>query len=134
MIDAMQSWGQLSIPVRLVAAQAVVGSLLALIWGIGGGAHSGLAALTGAAIAVAGNGFFAARMFLRPRDDAAGMLRGFLAAEALKIALVLALLVIAMRWFATAYLPVIASFAATSLVFLWALRWGDPEHPKDQGA
>ena len=56
MIDAMQSWGQLSIPVRLVAAQAVVGSLLALIWGIGGGAHSGLAALTGAAIAVAGNG------------------------------------------------------------------------------
>lgn len=134
MIDAMQRWGQLSIPVRLVALQAVLGSLLALIWGMSSGVQYGLAALTGAAIAVAGNGFFAARMFLRPRHDAEGMLRGFLAAEALKIGLVLALLVIAMRWFATAYLPVIASFGATSLVFLWALRWSDPEYPKDQGA
>ena len=134
MIDGMQRWGHLSIPVRLVVAQTGLGCCIALAWGLVAGKQDALAALTGAAIAVAGNAFFAARMFLRPQEDAAGMLRGFLAGEILKIALVLALLVIAMRFFATAYLPVIASFAATSLVFLWALRWSDPGHPKDQGA
>ncbi|MDT0495954.1 ATP synthase subunit I [Algiphilus sp. W345] len=113
------------VPARLLIWQVLISGTAGAVWTAVASAHEGLAALCGGMIGVVSNGFFAARVFLRGRGDAPHMLRNFVVAQAIKLALVLAMFVFAIRYFADVFLPVIATYGLTGLVFLWALRWRD---------
>lgn len=115
-----------SIPVRILGLQIVLGLALASLCGLLAGVESAVAVLAGAGIAVVGNAFFALRIFLRGSPDPGAMLRSIMVGEALKLVLVIALFLAALRVFADHFLWVIAGFAVTVLAFLWALRWSDP--------
>lgn len=127
-------WGQWPIPVRLISVQLGLGMMLAAAWMLARDVEDGIAAMIGAAIAAAGNGFFALRLFLRPAQEPSGMLRSFMAAEVLKIALVVALLAIAMTAMSGRVVPVITSFFVLQLAHLWALLWSESNRKTDQGA
>ncbi|WP_420429637.1 ATP synthase subunit I [Algiphilus sp.] len=131
---SLTRWGQWPIPVRLVTVQLGLGMVIAVGWMLARGIEDGVAALIGAAIAAAGNGFFALRLFLRPAQEPGGMLRSFMAAEVLKIALVVALLAMAMTALPGRVVPVITSFFVLQLAHLWALLWSESNRKTDQGA
>lgn len=90
--------------------------------------------MVGTAITVAGNGFFALRLLLRPAQEPGSMLRSFMAAEVLKIILVIALLAIAMTAMSENAVPVVTSFFVLQLTNLWALLWSESTRKTDQGA
>lgn len=127
------AWRYWPIPLRLVLLQLALGGLCALTWGWLDGRSAAYAALSGAGIAVIGSSFFAARIFLRGRGTPERMLRGFMTAEVLKIALTVGMFVFAMTLFADRFLPVVASYGIASLAFLWALRWGADASTTKQG-
>jgi ATP synthase protein I len=115
----------MTVPVRILLGQLAIGLAAAALWTAGAGSREGLSALSGGLIAVLSNGFFAARIFMRGRGDAQQRLRNFIAAEAMKLGLLVVMFAVAIRWFADSFLPLISTYAATVLVFLWALRWTD---------
>jgi len=127
-------WGQWPIPVRLIGVQFVLGGLLSVGWWLARGTEDGVAALVGTAITVAGNGFFALRLLLRSSQEPGSMLRSFMAAEVLKITLVVALLALAMSAMPGNAVPVITSFFVLQLANLWALLWSESNQKTDQGA
>lgn len=127
-------WGQWPIPVRLIGVQLVLGALLGVGWWLARGTEDAVAALVGTAITVAGNGFFALRLFLRSSQEPGSMLRSFMAAEVLKITLVVALLAVAMTAMSGNVVPVITSFFVLQLANLWALLWSESNQKTDQGA
>lgn len=114
------------VPARLLIWQVLISFIAGAVWAAAASPREGLAALCGGMIGVVSNGFFAARVFWRGGGGGAQhMLRNFVLAQAIKLALVMALFVFAIRWFSDVFLPVIASYGLTALVFLWALRWRD---------
>ncbi|MHA7834484.1 MAG: ATP synthase subunit I [Algiphilus sp.] len=119
---------------RLISVQLGFGMVLAVGWMLARETEDGIAAMIGAAIAAAGNGFFALRLFIRPAQEPSSMLRSFMAAEVLKIALVVALLAMVMMAMPGRVVPVITSFFVLQLAHLWALLWSESNRKTDQGA
>jgi len=122
--------GYKSIAYGLVLAQvgiALAGALVsAVIWGW----STASATLIGAAIGVVTNLYIAVRIFgsstVRPAEQ---VLRRFYSAEAMKIALTVGLFALAIGAFRVAFLPLIAGYSLTLVVYWLALLpvWPKPE-------
>lgn len=112
---------------RVLAGQAGVTAIAALLWLLGGSLMAGAAAVVGGAIALIPTGYFALRLF-GPEPGAAPrrIVRAFFAGQAVKLILTAVLFIIALRWFGGDFLPLITTYAAAlatyGLVLLTELR------------
>ena len=114
----------------LVLAQTGIALVLALACTVIWGWSTASAALIGAAIGVVTNLYIAVRIFggstVRPAEQ---VLRRFYSAEAMKIAMTVGLFALAIGTFRVAFLPLIAGYGLTLVVYWLALL---PVRPKPE--
>jgi ATP synthase protein I len=107
---------------RVVLGQAVVTVIAALVAAAAVDRRAALSALLGGGIATLGSLLMAVlALGSRAAGDAQRAVGAFYAAEAAKVALVIALFVAVLRWVNVAPLAMFAAFAATFLVYWIAL-------------
>lgn len=113
-----------SIPARIVLWQFAVAAAGALFFGLLLGGKDALAAFAGGAIGALLSLYFAIK-FLDPRRgrDPQTVVQKLFRAEALKMLLAAGLFTLAAVIFAEAWLPLLTTFAASQLVYGFALLW-----------
>lgn len=108
---------------RVVAAQFGITGLAGILFWIFAGAHAGASAGLGGAISAAAT-YYQVRIAFSPKvyGDPRRMARAFYVAEAVKIAIIVALFTLALTWLDLAGGPMMATFALTWFAYLFALR------------
>jgi len=101
---------------RILLAQAAVTVALAAICTIGWGARSGLSALAGGGIGVLANVFMTLSA-LRPTASAGGALGRLMLGQFMKVAVTVALFVVAARTGQVVWPAMLAAYVATLVVF-----------------
>ena len=117
-----------SIPARVVLWQLAVALAGALVFGLLAGTQEAVAAFTGGAIGAVLSLYFAIKVFGQSRGKLRGappqaVVQAFFRAEALKIMMAAGLFSLAAVVFAEAWLPLLATFVASQLVYGFALLW-----------
>jgi ATP synthase protein I len=107
---------------RVVACQAGIAGISALLFLIFAGVDAGFSALVGGGISSIAT-YYQVRIAFSPRHsgDPKRIARAFYTAEVVKVAAVVALFSLALRWLELALAPMIIGFAATLLVYFVAL-------------
>lgn len=114
----------LSIPVRIVLWQFAVGLAASVVWLLAAGPASGLAALAGGSIAALLSLYFAAKVPVgRPEVTPRQFVAAFYRAEALKLLMAVVAFTVAVLLFENAFLPLISTYAASTVVYFAALLW-----------
>jgi ATP synthase protein I len=111
---------------RIVLTQFAFAMLAGLVALAVGGAAAGAAALAGGLINVVANLYFAIRMFGRGVRPAAAVLRGFYAAEAVKLVLTGGLFFLTVVVWRLDVPPLLAGFMVTLAVYWLALLPAGP--------
>lgn len=105
----------------VVLAQAAVTVTAALVAGVLADRRAALSAFLGGGIATLGSVAMAALVFGGSARDAPRVLGTFYVGEAVKVALVIVLFVLVLKWVNVAPLAMFVAFAATFLVYWIAL-------------
>lgn len=107
----------------VVAGQALVTIISALLWLIFTGVNEALAALAGGTVAIAPGLYFAIRVFTVPASATPERIVGAIyRGEALKFGLTIVLFVVALKWFATVFAPLITTYVLAILMYWPALQ------------
>ena len=110
---------------RIALYQLSIGIAVALLWGGSKGWMWGLAAFTGGAISATLTFYTGLLNFGRKQSDPRQMVMNFYRAEARKIVLTAVLFGFFAQVFRNALAPLAVTFAATLLVYWFALLWKD---------
>ncbi len=109
---------------RIVCGQLLLGGIVAAAWLLAEPCAAA-AAMFGVAIALLPTLYFAAKVFSKgPGSAPHDVLRALYTGEAVKLILTAALFVIALRWFAGHFLPLITAYAA-ALATYWFVLLGN---------
>ena len=112
---------------RVVLGQAAVTVIAALVGWLAAGRAPAISALLGGGIATAASFVMVAVAFRHSvAVSPARLLGAFFGGEALKLVVVVALLIAALRWLHPAPIPLLATYGATFLVYWLALGLGLP--------
>jgi ATP synthase protein I len=112
---------------RLALWQVVLTFFVALVAGLFGGLGAGVAAAMGGGIGIVSGLYQALRMFrVDAGRDPEGFMRGLYIGEAVKIALTVALMIVAIKVLQVAMLPFMLGYMAIYIVYWVALKTGLP--------
>jgi ATP synthase protein I len=108
----------------VVAFQFLVAGIVGFLFFVFAGSRAGVSALAGGAINAVAT-YYQVRIAFSPRffGDPRQMARAFYAAEVVKIAIIVALFSLALKWLDPAGGPMLTAFAATMCVYFMALLW-----------
>lgn len=106
---------------KLLYAQSLIGCSVSLVFVFVLGWQSGLSALSGAAIAIVANAYFAVRFLLRAGWNAQAIVRAFYAGEAVKWLMTAAFFFIALQVPSVSFPALLAGFVAALSVQWFAL-------------
>jgi ATP synthase protein I len=121
--------------IRIVLAQVVVTIALAMGCFAVTGATTGWSALVGGGIGVIATGYMAFALLKHDRGtDAGRIVRSFFLGWAIKVAMTVALLVIAFRSQRFAPIPLLAAYLATFVTYWTVATWGSPDGRARSGA
>lgn len=112
-----------SIPARIVLWQLGIAAAGALVFGLLIGPWDAAAAFTGGAIGAVLSFYAAMKIFSRRGGHPQAIVQRFFRAEALKLLMAAGLFSLAAFVFAEAWLPLLATFVASQLVYGFALLW-----------
>lgn len=109
---------------RIVGLQFAIAGIVGILFLILVGAQAGVSALVGGAISAAAT-YYQVRVAFSPRvsGDPRRIARAFYTAEVVKIAAMVALLTLALKWLNLAMVPTLIGFIATLFVYFAALLW-----------
>lgn len=117
---------------RVVTFQFVVAGIVGFLFLLFADSRAGLSAWAGGAISAIAT-YYQVRVAFSPRvfGDPRRMARAFYLAEVVKIAIIVALFSLALKWLDPAGGPMLTAFAATLCVYFMALLWSPLSDNKD---
>lgn len=111
-----------TVPGKIVVWQALVTLVCAVPWAIFAGIHAGAGAVLGGGISVFLTLYFAVKVFsVDASKDPQGAMSAIFRAEALKLVLAAVIFSLVAKYLAHLFLPIISTFIATLVVYLFAL-------------